>query len=220
MEPESGWTLSSPMSSRNGSTWSMLKRETTTLVRDTRSNIGLVWRATVLLWLIELADLVVLGGGLDAWGVRPRSIGGLVGLVTAPFLHGGVAHLAANTIPLLVLGALTMTRKRLDFWVVSVVSAILAGGGAWLFGAPNTVHIGASGVIFGYFGFLLARGIYERSLRAVFMSLFVGWAFGGMLMGVLPLVGAGISWQSHLFGFLGGALTARFLGARIREGRD
>ncbi len=197
----------------------MVKRETTTLVRDTRSNIGVVWRATVLLWLIELVDLVVLGGGLDAWGVRPRSIGGLVGLVTAPFLHGGVAHLAANTIPLLVLGALTMTRKRMDFWVVSVVSAVFAGAGAWLLGGPNTVHIGASGVIFGYFGFLLARGIYERSLRAVVMSLFVGWAFGGMLMGVLPLVAAGISWQSHLFGFLGGALTARFLGTRIREGR-
>lgn len=194
-----------------------LKREGRAALQTTRSNVGVVSRAALLLWLIELVDIAVFGGGLDHLGVVPRSLAGLKGLVLAPFLHGGVAHLAANTVPFLVLGVLTMARKRMDFWVVSVTSALSAGLGAWLLGAPGTVHIGASGVIFGYFGFLLARGIYERRAGAVVLSLLVGWFFGGMLWGVLPAVGAGISWQSHLFGFLGGALTARLMGREIRK---
>jgi membrane associated rhomboid family serine protease len=110
-----------------------------------------------------------------------------------------------------------MGRKRMDFYVVTVVSAITAGLGAWFFGASGSVHLGASGVIFGYLGFLLARGIYERSAATIALSLFCGWIFGSMLWGVLPFLATGVSWQSHLFGFLGGILTARQLGLERRR---
>ncbi len=195
----------------------MLKADSRAMVRNTRANVGLVVGVTGLLWVIEILD-TVLGGALDGFGVIPRSVSWLWGIAFAPFLHGGFGHLIANTFPLLVLGTLTMARKRMDFWVVSIASAITAGLGAWLFGASGTVHIGASGVIFGYFGFLLGRGIYERRPGAIVLSLLVGWFFGSMLWGVLPIVaGVGISWQSHLFGFLGGALTARLMGKEIRK---
>ena len=113
-------------------------------------------------------------------------------------------------------------KREADLVVVAAGSwsrPLAAGLGAWTFGAPGSVHVGMSGVIFAYFGFLLGRGIYERRPGAIVLSLLVGWFFGSMLWGVLPfVVGPGISWQSHLFGFLGGALTARALG-RGRRGR-
>ena len=193
-----------------------MKREASTVARQGRANLALSLRITLVLWLIEGADTLLLGGRLDAYGIRPRSLSGLWGILCAPFLHAGLGHLLANTLPLLVLGTLTMARRQADFWVVSAVSALTAGLGAWLLGAPGTVHIGASGVIFGYFGFLLARGIYERRAGAIGIAILVAWLFGPMVVGVLPSVGVGISWQSHLFGFLGGALTGRLLGRGIR----
>jgi membrane associated rhomboid family serine protease len=142
-------------------------------------------RWTGVLWVIAIVN-AILGGSLAAFGIHPHTLVGLLEIPLAPFLHAGFFHLLANTIPFLVLGALTMGRKRMDFYVVSVVSAITAGLGAWFFGASGSVHLGASGVIFGYLGFLLARGIYERSAATIALSLFCGWIFGSMLWGVLP----------------------------------
>lgn len=164
-----------------------------------------------LLWLIELVDLM-LGGALDGLGIRPHSVEGLLHIPLAPFLHSGIEHLAMNTLPFLVLGALSMTRRQLDFWVVSVVGGLTSGLGAWVFGSSTSVHLGASGVIFAYLGFLMTRGLFERRLGPVLLSMAVLWLFGGMLWTALPIVAAGISWQAHMFGFLGGVLVARVLG--------
>jgi len=122
-----------------------------------------------------------------------------------------------NTASLWLLGGLSMTRRSLDFWVVGVIAAIVAGLGTWLVGGANTVHIGASGVVFGYLGFLLGRGIFERTLGAVALALGVSWLAGGMLVGMLPTVASGISWEAHLFGFLGGLLAARMLAVPVRR---
>lgn len=117
--------------------------------------------------------------------------------------------MAANTVPFLVLGWLVMLRNTKDFWVVSVVSALVSGLGTWLFGR-SAYHIGASGMIFGYFGYLLFRGYFERSITAIAISLLVIFAYGSMIYGILPS-SHWISWEGHLFGFIGGAIAAKLL---------
>ena len=109
-----------------------------------------------------------------------------------------------------------MLRGRGEWIAVSVITALCSGVGTWLFGGLNSTHIGASGVIFGYFGFLLLRGYFERSLSAIAFSLLVGFLYGGIIFGVLP-TDSTISWQGHLFGFLGGILAAKLLAKPRRE---
>ncbi|MCB9792533.1 MAG: rhomboid family intramembrane serine protease [Alphaproteobacteria bacterium] len=193
-----------------------MQRRVGQLQRSASSAARTVGGLFAFLWVLELVDVLLLGGALDRFGVRPRTLSGLWGILFAPFLHAGVAHLLANTVAGVPLAFLTMARKRMDFMVVSVVSAITAGLGAWVFGAPGSVHIGASGVIFGYLGFLLGRGVFERRLGAVLLSALVAFLYGGMIVGVLPGLFPGVSWQSHLFGFLGGLLVSRALGEGLR----
>ena len=170
-----------------------------------------------LLWVIETADWLVFANKLPQWfGIRPLTVSGLWGILFAPFLHGSFAHLFANTLPLLTLGWLVMLRGRGEWAAVSAIAALCSGLGTWLFGnlgsygGVGTTHIGASGVIFGYLGFLLFRGYFERSFTAIAFSLLIGLLYGGVVLGgFLPQ--AGISWQGHLFGFLGGVLSARLL---------
>jgi membrane associated rhomboid family serine protease len=165
-----------------------------------------------VLWALELTDLLVLDGSLDAFGIRPREPVGLIGVLTWPFLHGGLGHLLSNTIGLLLFGTLVMMWSRREFFTVMLVSTIVGGLGVWLVGASGSNHIGASGVCFGAFGYLLARGFYERKFGSVLLSLVIGIFFGGMLAGAVPGMSMpGISWEGHLFGLLGGVLVARRL---------
>jgi membrane associated rhomboid family serine protease len=145
----------------------------------------------------------------------PRTLEGLRGIVFAPFIHANVAHLVANTVPLLVLGWLVLLRDARHFIPVTLLSMLGAGLCAWLLGAPGSVHIGASGVVFGYFGFLLLAGWFARSLASIAISAVVTIAWGGLVLGVLPGQ-PGISWQAHLGGFIGGALAAKWLAPRGR----
>lgn len=198
---------------------SVIKRELSAMKTQAGAAARTVFGAFAVLWVIEIIDLVVFGGSLDRFGVRPRTIDGLWGILFAPLLHGGLGHLIANTVAGVPLALFSMARKRSDFWVVTAVSGLTAGLGAWTFGAPGSVHVGASGVIFGYLGFLLGRGIFERRASAVLVSLLVGFLYGGMVIGVVPGLFAGVSWQSHLFGFVGGLLVSRTLGNGLRAKR-
>jgi membrane associated rhomboid family serine protease len=195
-----------------------VREEERSLSTTLRSNAGALGGVTAVLWSVQLLN-ALLGHSLDSFGVVPRSLGGLAGIALAPFLHAGFFHLAMNTVSLWILGGLTMVRRQADFWVVALVSAITAGLGAWLFGGSGTVHIGASGVIFGFLGFLLGRGVFEPSTRTVVLALGVLWITGGMAMSMLPLVNPGVSWQAHLFGFLGGLLVSRVLAVARAEPR-
>ncbi|MEI7469848.1 MAG: rhomboid family intramembrane serine protease [Chloroflexota bacterium] len=161
-----------------------------------------------VMWLLELIDILFLNQRLNLFGIRPRDTGYMWGIAFAPFLHGGISHLLANTPPFIALGWLVLALSRKEFLWVTIVVTISSGLGAWLFGASNSVHIGASGVIFGYFGFLLARGFFDRQLVSIALSLIVGAIYGYLLWGVLPNQ-PNVSWQGHLFGFLGGVLLAR-----------
>ncbi|MCC7052853.1 MAG: rhomboid family intramembrane serine protease [Gemmatimonadaceae bacterium] len=151
---------------------------------------------------------VLLGGTLLQYGIVPRTSDGLAGIVVAPFLHASLNHLLANTVPFALFGWLVMLRDRRHFLVVTLLAALLSGVVAWTLGAPGTVHVGASGVIFGYLGFLLLSGWYERSFASIALSVLVAVLWGGMVTQVLPGV-PGVSWQGHLGGFLGGVLAAR-----------
>jgi membrane associated rhomboid family serine protease len=184
------------------------------IVSEVKSQVTILGGLVALMWSLEILDLF-LGGWLNQFGIRPHSIIGLRGILFAPFLHGNLLHLIANTIPFVILGWFVMLRRTSDFWTVSVIVMLVAGLGTWLFAPSWTNHIGASGAIFGYLGFLLSRGYFERSIGSIAMSLVVGLLYGGMIWGVLPGQ-IGISWQGHLFGFLGGILAARLLASPRR----
>lgn len=166
--------------------------------------------SVVIFWAIEILDYAVFQGSLDRYGIQPRETIGLLGILFAPFLHGGFGHLIANTIPFLTLGWLTMLQETSDFYIVSIVSALIGGIGVWLFGAPNSVHIGASILIYGYLGFLLLRGYFQKNFPSIALSVFVAIVYGSLVWGVFPSQ-IGVSWQGHLFGFIGGAIAAKMV---------
>ena len=166
--------------------------------------------SVIMFWVIEILDFVVFKGSLDRYGIQPHSLMGLRGILFAPFLHGGFGHLIGNTIPFITLGWLTMIQETSDFYIVSLVSAIVGGIGVWILGAPGSIHIGASIVIYGYLGFLLLRGYFQKNIPSIALSLFVALAYGGLIWGVFPSQ-IGVSWQGHLFGFIGGAIAAKMI---------
>lgn len=172
-----------------------------------------------LIWVIEFFDWLVLGGQLDRLGIVPRQMVGLRGIALAPFLHGGFPHLLANTVPLLVLGLLMLLRNGHRFLLVTMIIVVVSGLGTWLIGPANSVHIGASGLIFGFVGFLVTSAYYERNAASILLAIVVITLYGGVIWGVLPQ-GNGISWQGHLFGLLGGVLAARYtVGKRTLDSR-
>ncbi|KGF73226.1 peptidase S54 [Neosynechococcus sphagnicola sy1] len=180
-----------------------------TLTRELKTHAQILGGCVAVFWGLEVVD-TVLRGSLDRFGIVPRSLTGLRGILFAPFLHLGFSHVIANTIPFLILGWLVMLRRRSDFWIVSLVTMVVSGLGVWLTAPAGSVTVGASGLIFGYLGFLLLRGYFERSWSALFLAVVVGVVYGGLIWGVLPGQ-PGISWQGHLFGFIGGAIAAWLL---------
>ena len=163
--------------------------------------------AVALMWVMYIATWIT-GGALLSLGVIPRTLIGLRGILFAPFLHGSMPHLLTNMIPFALMGWFVMLRDSRHF--VPVTAAAMLGSGlmAWLLGTAGSVHVGASGVVFGYFGFLLLSGWYARSIGALILSIVVMFLFGGLIFGVMPGQ-VGISWQAHLGGFIGGVLAAR-----------
>ncbi len=164
------------------------------------------------LWLIELFDSLFMGSRLEMAGIQPRDPSGLDGILFAPFLHAGWAHLLSNSVALLILGAALLMSGWRDLLIVSAVSALVAGVIVWVIGAADSVHIGASSVVFGYFGFLIASGFYQKTPRTILLAVLVVIFFGGALWTMLPTESvrtANISWEGHLGGVIGGFLVAR-----------
>ncbi len=161
------------------------------------------------MWIGEVADAVS-GLRLDRYGIGPRDPEGLVGIVAAPFLHAGLGHVAANTVPFLLLGFLVALGGALRVVIVTAVVALVGGLGTWLLAPASSLHIGASGVVFGYAGYLLSRGFFSRRLRDLALAAVIVLVWGGALLGGL-VPEAGISWQGHLFGAIGGLVAGRAL---------
>lgn len=182
--------------------------------QPSNSAVQLLGSFILTLWVLELVDLLM-GGRLNNLGIRPRRLIGLRGMIFAPLLHGDLKHLAANTIPLAVLGWLITLDGLNSFLAVTGVVWLVSGLGIWFLGGAGTNHIGASGIVFGYFSYLLFRGYFQQSVGAIAIAVLVTLVYGSMIWGVLPLQ-RGKSWQGHLFGFLGGGLAARYLPEILR----
>ncbi len=180
--------------------------------RTLKQQVATLGGSVAAVWAGFAAQLLT-GNAIAVLGIHPRTQQGLWGILVAPFLHANLEHLLANTVPLVVLGWLVMLRDRRHFIPVTLLSALGAGLCAWTLGAPGSVHIGASGVVFGFLGFLMLAGWYARSLGAILLSVLVTALWGSVVLGVLPGQ-PGISWQAHLGGFVGGVLAARWLAPR------
>jgi membrane associated rhomboid family serine protease len=165
----------------------------------------LAWVA--LLWLLEVVD-VLSGHALDGLGVTPRDPSDLVDVVPSAFIHFGFAHLAANTVPLLVLGFLAALAGLRRFLLVCALIVLVDGLGVWLISPAHTNTAGASGLIFGLFGFLLVSGFVERRPWGVLVGLLIAAIWGGSILSGLAPTQTGISWQGHLLGLLAGVAAA------------
>jgi len=206
-------------------------RERTPAARTKKRPDWMVGGATILtfvalLYLVELIDQLM-GGRLDANGIRPDTTDGLWGIIFAPVLHANWQHLMANTIPLLVLGFLmTLAGLSRFVWATAIVW-ILGGFGTWLIGNVGsscgpTDHIGASGLIFGWLAFLLVFGFFTRSAWQIVIGVVVLIAYGGILWGAAPVLNVcgGVSWQGHLCGGIAGVLAAYLLSSPERKARE
>jgi membrane associated rhomboid family serine protease len=172
----------------------------------------LVAAMAAVMWIVEIADQID-DGRLERHGIVPRSTGGLEGIAFAPFLHAGWGHLIGNTLPFLVLGAAIALNGAARVAAVTVVVAVVGGLGTWLVAPANTDHIGASGIVFGYAAYLIARGFFSGRLVQIGIGLAVVAVWGTTLLnGLAPA--DGISWQGHLFGAVGGVLAAWLLERR------
>lgn len=165
----------------------------------------------ILLWVIRFID-IIFETGLNEYGLRPLQLKGLAGILTSPFLHADYAHLFANSAPLLILGALLFYFYKEIAWQVLIWLVIITGFWVWTFAVRGTVHIGASGVIYGLASFLIFSGIIRRETSLMVITLLVTFLYGGLIWGVFPqfFPNKPISWESHGMGFLAGIVLAVF----------
>jgi membrane associated rhomboid family serine protease len=167
------------------------------------------------MWVSEIVD-TALDHRLDGYGIEPRDADGLIGIPAAPFLHAGFGHLISNTIPFLAMGFVIAFRGAARVLFVTAIVALVSGAGTWLVAPEFTIHIGASGVVFGYATYLLTRGFFDRDLIEIVIGVAVGVIYGGVLLGGL-IPEDGVSWQGHFFGAVGGIVAARALAREPRS---
>jgi membrane associated rhomboid family serine protease len=164
------------------------------------------------LWVLEFLDQLS-GHELDQFGIHAQEVDGLPEILTAPFLHAGWDHLISNSLPFFVLGFLVLLSGIARWLATSLIIIVISGMSAWFLTPPNTIILGASGLIFGWLTYLLARGIWSRRPAQVAVAVLVLLVYGGLIWGLLP-GNAGISWQAHLGGAVGGVLAAWLLHRR------
>lgn len=179
---------------------------------DWQSGLIVVGVMAAIMWIVEIFDQIS-GDDLDRYGIQPRDVDSLPGIVAAPFLHAGFDHLIGNTIPFLILGAIIALGGATRVLLTTAIIILVAGVGTWLIGPTHSVHVGASGVVFGYAGYVIARGVFSRSLLELAIGALVVVLYSSTLLSALVPT-QGISWQSHLFGGIGGVLAAWMLDRR------
>jgi membrane associated rhomboid family serine protease len=174
-------------------------------------SVSNIWQSFKTVLFIVLILWVILFIGfifpLENFGIKPRTLSGLPGILFAPFIHAGIDHLITNSISLLILGSIFLSMERKLSFVLVLHIIIIGGFGTWLIGRSEFTHIGASGVIYGILGYLLTMGLFKRNLKAIVVSVIVFILYGGAIWGIFPSAGF-VSWESHLCGFIAGIVTA------------
>ena len=171
-----------------------------------KKNLHIAFAVIAALWLVYLVNFVLITD-LRLYGLKPRSLDGLWGIALAPFLHVDLDHLIANSGILFILLIVSLSYSRALTARALLIIIILGGGAVWLLGMGGTIHIGASGVIFGLIGYMMSLGLFRRDWKALIISVLIAIIYGGALYSLLTFI-PGISWTGHLFGFLSGVLAA------------
>jgi len=182
-------------------------------VHSLRSDLTGIALFVGVIWLVFIADIFL---PLESFGLIPRSLKGLIGIVTIPFLHGNLQHILANTVPLIVLLCLLAGSRANSIDIVVFIS-VVAGVLLWLFGQP-AIHIGASVLVFGLIGFLVCAGFFEKRLLSALIAIGVAITYGSTLFfGISPFQ-KGVSWDGHLFGAIAGGMIAYYIAGDLARG--
>lgn len=171
------------------------------------SGLGFGAAYVVAIWAVHAINVLLFDHTLFALGVHPRDVSSLWHIFTAPLVHGDSTHLMSNTVPGAIFSFLIGVTGPRTWWEVTGIVVVCAGLGMWLTGGVGTTHIGASGLVYGWLSYLVVRGLFNRSLRQILLGVVLGSAYSYLIWGVLQGT-AGVSWQGHLFGALGGILAA------------
>lgn len=169
------------------------------------------WRFVLLyvaaIWAVFLLNMVVFGGNLNYFGIHPLDVSSLPFIFTSPLLHANLEHILGNTVAGAVFAYLVGYSGKRVFWEVSTFVVVIGGLGTWVFGGIGTNHIGASGLVYGWWAYLVVRGFFNRSGRQIILGLVLGFFYSSLVWGMFP-GDADVSWQAHMFGAIGGAVAA------------
>jgi len=184
------------------------------------SAVAIVGLMLAVMWVLELIDYAD-NGSLEQYGIRSRDFSDLPDIFSAPFLHANFDHIAANTLPFAILGLVAAIRGVAKFLLMNLMVIVVGGLGVWFTGPSNAETLGASILVFGYFGYIVGRGVFERRIADAVIAVVVALFYWSILYGLVP-TNQQISWQGHLFGLIGGLLASYTLRRRRlsqREGR-
>lgn len=181
------------------------------------SAVVVVGFALAVMWVLEIFAYVT-DNRILTYGIRAHDLTDLPHMFTAPFLHASFDHLISNTVPFAILGFLAALRGISKFLVMNLIVMVVGGLGVWFLGPSGGVTVGASILIFGYFGYLAGRGVFERRLVDILIAVVVGVLYGTAIAASIVPNNPQISWQGHLFGLIGGVLAAWTLRRRDAKG--
>jgi membrane associated rhomboid family serine protease len=165
----------------------------------------------MIMWIVKIVE-TGLGTHFGFLGLQPLHAEGLIGIVTAPFIHEDFSHLMANTVPFFILGGLIFFFYKDVAWKLLLLIWLTTGLWVWVFARGNAIHIGASGIVYGMASFLIFSGIFRRDARLMAITLLVTFIYGGIIWGLFPQLfpNQNISWESHLMGLIAGIVMAFF----------
>lgn len=163
-----------------------------------------------VIWVVHLVNVFVFGGGLTHFGIYPLDPSALPHIFTSPILHVNFEHLISNTVPGAIFAFLIGFSGHRVFWEVTAFVVLIGGIGVWFLGGVGTNHVGASMLVYGWLGYLLVRGFFNRDAGQIGIAVMLGLTYSGFIWGVLPTQ-AGVSWQAHLFGGLGGVAAGMLI---------
>jgi membrane associated rhomboid family serine protease len=167
-----------------------------------------------VIWISYIADLILINVSFTHLGLLPRTVKGLIGIISCPFIHANLFHIISNSIPLFVLLSITAVFFKRNSYYIVVLIIVLGGIMVWIFGR-SSYHVGASGLVYGLAAFLIAFGVYKKKIIPLIVSLFIAFTYGiSMLVGLLPVF-PGVSWEGHLFGAVAGVITAKIASMNI-----